>query len=273
MGLDVYLRRYDDFEGFEKKQKEYEVRAEANWQKVQAGREYKDLSEAEKTHVRGVNKELAKELGCSKDGEPGGVKNIELPSAKYPEHMFKIGYLRSSYNEGGVDAVVGNATGRQLSWIFDAGNKYKFQPNWKQAKKRCAEVLTAFSKFAKESPYQVTDCAYNEFMGDPQSHKIDSEEKALAAFLETEKRERSGDGGSFSNRDGHFFLKEPLPVVGLISGVQKRFFVEQRLPCAYIIYRSTDLKWYEEALEITIEMIEWVLNQEDQDKYWLHWSS
>ena len=40
----------------------------------------------------------------------------------------------------------------------------------------------------------------------------------------------------------------------------------------YLIYEA-DLSWYQQALEIVLETIEYVLSQPDKEKYVLHWSS
>jgi hypothetical protein len=36
----------------------------------------------------------------------GATYEVEEPSAKYPEHYFKIGYFRSEYHENGINDVL-----------------------------------------------------------------------------------------------------------------------------------------------------------------------
>ncbi len=45
------------------------------------------------------------------------------------------------------------------------------------------------------------------------------------------------------------------------------------MPCTYLVYEAGDMDWYKQALEIVVEMIEWVLGQPDPSKFYLHWSS
>jgi len=99
-----------------------------------------------------------------------------------------------------------------------------------------------------------------------------------------------GDEG-YSNRAGHFFLKEGIEAVAFIPGIQ-RIFREQ--PCMYVVTRKkkehvvgnrkitevvdkldrgVDRDWYLKALEIVQETIEYVLKQPDPQNYYLHWSS
>jgi hypothetical protein len=100
--------------------------------------------------------------------------------------------------------------------------------------------------------------------------ETDSSEKAIQVFLKEKERESSFDG--YSNRNGHFHIKEPLKVYGLITGSRKQLFGEGQIPCVYVVSEG-DNEWYIQALEIVQETIEFVLSQPDKDKYFLHWSS
>jgi hypothetical protein len=77
---------------------------------------------------------------------------------------------------------------------------------------------------------------------------------------------------SYSSSRGEFYFGKPLEIVGVISGVKKRFFVEEHLPCQYLIYKDDSLDWYLQAVEIMIATVEYVLAQADSEKYYLHWS-
>jgi len=70
-------------------------------------------------------------------------EKTELDSEKYPEHMFKIGYMRSSYNSGGFNHVVEELVGHDLYWLFgvDGVDEYRVMPNWNTASTRCQMLI------------------------------------------------------------------------------------------------------------------------------------
>lgn len=200
-------------------------------------------------------------------------QKVELPSSKYPDHCFKIGYFRSSYNEGGVDHILRDRTGHELATIFDVNGNYRVKPNWETARKKAVSVLDSLKKYLDTNgSYHVMTVENNPFR---QSIDIKSQKDALEAF--NEERQRYGRGGSdfnwYSNHKGEFFLGKPPALVAAINGISGTF----KQPCAYLIYKSDDeegegLDWYIHALEIVIETIDYVLAQPDPDKYYLHWS-
>jgi hypothetical protein len=42
--------------------------------------------------------------------------------------------------------------------------------------------------------------------------------------------------------------------------------------CSYLVYKA-DMEWYKQALEIVVEQIQYVLKQDDPDKFVLGWSA
>lgn len=71
-------------------------------------------------------------------GEHQSVSTIKNDSANYPDHLFKVGYFRSSYNSLGFDSVM-NALGLlELGEIFpeEWSAYYVVCPDWNAAQER-----------------------------------------------------------------------------------------------------------------------------------------
>lgn len=266
MGLDIYLYRYENKEITVQKENQYEEQSQKNWD---ARGEYESLNDEQKQSVRAENATFAESLGLNKSGsDEVNKKCIEFDSKKYPEHYFKIGYFRSSYNGGGINRVLKNLGMGDLYEIFNRGDndEYIFQPDWQMLMIRVKEAIEKLKSLPNLRCFNV---GWNEFKGDPSNAQITSEEQALALFMEKAKTFRDDDG--FSCSEGDFFPKG-IKVFGLISGANKRFFVDQKLPCTYVVIEGEN-EWYIQALEIIQETIEYVLEQPDKDKFYLHWSS
>lgn len=200
--------------------------------------------------------------------------SIELDSKLYPEHMFKIGYFRSSYNDGGINSVLERMGVPTLYDIFPhSDKKYQFKPNWKESLKLVNEALVAFNHAANgfSGKYDCFDIgATNLFTG---PSPVQDEKTALKIFKDELETNKSGFT-NYSNRQGHFY-GEAVTVRGFVPGVN---CLGQ--PCVYVITErqknekgeDENLKWYREALEIVRETIEYVIAQKDPQNYSLSWS-
>lgn len=268
MGLDVYLKKFEDFESTQQLEASYEEIAERNWQDIQKGRSYEQLTDEEKDSVREKNNALATSMGLDEWGSDSRVEKIEIPSVRYPDHYFKIGYFRSSYNEGGINRILRNTIGLTLESIFNTPDEYLFSPDWKLAKSVAEKAISDFRDYIEKSPYRVSTFGFNEFMGMPD---VESEASALAKFLEVKEANKSANC-AFSNSSGTFFLDKPLEIAAVLTGTQDSYLGRGKIPCHYVIYKD-DMSWYLQALEIVLETIEWVLAQSDSEKYYLAWSS
>lgn len=281
MGLDVYLKRFEDYEATQRVEGEYNTKSEELWEVICEGKKYADASDEQKKLYRTKADLLKEELGLDKFGSVASVTSIEKPSALYPEHMFKIGYFRSSYNGSGINNVLSNFVGMDLYYIFDRERRdeYHFQPDWQDVIRRCDEVLTAFDAKVKEvgGLFKTFDVGMNMFeTANELGKRCSSEEDALRLFTEEITRyikAKESDNyhgfGSYSNRNGEFFLDKPLNIVGLVPGIK------YNNPVTYVVYKEGDesLNYYRNAVEIVKETAEWVLSQPDANKYYLAWSS
>ena len=81
----------------------------------------------------------------NKDGE------IEIDDPEYPDHLFKIGYFRSSYNPSGLNNVLGKLGVDDLYGIFDCPGEGKIVPDWEESKATAVATLTKLHEM-KRSP-------------------------------------------------------------------------------------------------------------------------
>jgi len=265
MGLDIYLYRYDNFEETRRKEEEYNEFSDKSWE----GLDYDKLTEEERNAISEKNEEFAQSLGLSKWGDDKtGKTQIEIDSEKYPDHYFKIGYFRSSYNGGGINHIFENMGLPRLDAIFEIDpNEYFVQPDWKKVKENLQDV---YVKFQKMGGYRVHSVAPNLF--DP-NYGPTSEKEALDIFIaELEKhketKEKDPDFLSYENREGSFYLGEPLKVKAMITGKDTMF---GKRDCTYVVTES-DNTWYLQAVEIMIDTCDYVLAQPNINQYYLHWS-
>ena len=258
MGLDIYLYKYQDFEKTQKAEQEYEEFSEKLWE----GLDYESMAQEEKDSLREKEKEFAASLGLDEWGESKtGKESIELPHPEYPDHYFKIGYFRSSYNPGGLERILRNLGLPTMYDIFQKDDEeYAFQPDWQEALARVTELIKVFKE---KGAYRVHSVSANMF-SEP---NIKSEAAALEAFTAELKRENPLNS-NYSNKTGEFYVAEPLKVLAMIPG--KSTLLRER-DCIYVVTES-DNSWYEQALEIIKATCEHVLAQDDNEKYYLHWS-
>lgn len=271
MGLDVYLYKIDDIEKKNRLLSLYDAKSDSTWS---AAGEFSQLTEDQRKAIRGELETFALSLGLSKDGEYPGAEKVEIDSRLHPAHMFKIGYLRSSYNSAGLNKLMREKIGIDLGDIFseDDAPDYEFSPDWRACRDRAIDALERWRALTAKTgkSYIVVETAYTTIRD---WAKIDSPQAALSVFHQELSRYQSGDGpdfSSYSNGDGEFYMKEPLKVAAIIPG--RGTF---RTPCAYLIIEQSEEteQWYVQALEIVVEMCEYVLDQPDPEKYFLHWSS
>lgn len=259
MGLDIYLYKYEDFEESFRKEKLHEEFSES----LYAGLEYSKLSEGQKEELRVKNKAHAESLGLDQYGiDETGKEQIERPNERYPAHYFKIGYFRSSYNGSGIERTLRDMSLSTLSDIFGREEgEYAFSPDWEGSLKKINSLIEDFSK---KGAYRVHSVAANMF----RNSAVMTPKDALSTFLEELELSKEGGPDSYTNINGEFYFGEPLKVMGMIPGIQNNLRVEK---CVYIITES-DNTWYMQSLEIVRDTIQFVLDQKDKEKYYLHWS-
>ena len=278
MGLDIYLYKHH----VESVAKLREIKREINrleesvWED---GREYKSYSESELETIREKSAELVGTYTDSialldwKDSDSVGEEQVELPSELHPDHLFKLGYFRSSYNAGGIDARARDFDLPSLASVLvgDEEEDYYVEVDWENALVRAKDAL---AKWKAESDRVGLFDVYKESGNIFMDQKINNESDALNAVLKEADRWAKNDGGfdSYSTGEG-MFSKSGMKVHGVFVGTTE--FLSRRTPCTYLVVKLDEpaLDWYVKAWEIVVETCEYVLKQEDPSKFFLHWSS
>lgn len=286
MGLDVYLyHKLPDYDEWDAKEDKFNKASDEfykdEYQKAGyvPNARYEDVPKEvhDRAHQRSM--ELAKSLGLSEWGSvPDGHKEtcIETPSKTNPKHLFKIGYFRSSYNDDGIEHVVGDLTGKDLYWIFAPGDEYHVQPDWKAALARAVEARDTLAMAIEKEPWRVLEFRNWSF----KKADVHSKEDAINMYR-AEKAEREEnrkkyqrppsdmDNWGYSGQRGDFWPKGyDVKILGVIMGDGWG----ASSTCYMIIEDRSGLGWYLQALDIVVETIEHVLAQPDPEAYYLHWS-
>lgn len=265
MGLDVYLYRYDNKADTDAREQEYKRLSDENWKRF-GDKKYEQYSDSEKDEIRAANVAVAERLSLDQWGDDKTLKQkIEINSVKYPDHLFKVGYFRSSYNDGGINRILSARIGIDLSGIMGVdGDTYETQPDWSEARRRALSALEQLRAMNVARPYRALFIGPNIFGGDT---TVVDEAGALAVFERA--KVTHGSDGAYGCRDGDFWMSTPLAVRGAIVG--KGVLGNDGI---WLVYddNAENMQWYEQALEIVIETCDYVIAQSDRAKYWMHWS-
>lgn len=287
MGLDVYLYRCKDVDAlnaYEKKQSDAHDSI-YNTLKQELGLGEKDqLTDAQwKTYNKRSNA-WDKENPAP---EGGDEKEVQRNSEKHPEHMFKVGYFRSSYNDGGINSILRAAIGQDLYSIFVGEGRpeqYRFAPDWKASLERAKAVREAFTDHLNRvGSVKVIDVGPNFFLGEAGLPK--SKEEVMKLFTPEQERHNerfkegkeepfaTKDANWYSNRDGSFFLGKGARLLAAIPG--KGFGGKTT---TYLVIRDgeeseIEKNWYLQALDVVVETCEYVLRHKNPEEYIFHWSA
>lgn len=260
MGLDVYLNRVDNY-GLMLK---VEQRAEQELQKIyDEYPDYSDMTQDEKEEAREKTRDLYARMGLDEDwGEYLGKESIRIPSEKYPDHLFDVGYFRSSYNQSGFNNICRMLGVPDLYEVFDPGDTYTPIPEWDKSLGVARKGLKMLQEINSDVSYRVISAAsYKTVKASPST-----EREALNVFKKN--LEEKTRWTSYRSSDGLFFL-DGVKVVAAIEG--STILGDA---CQYLIEETPPGKWdsYVQAYEVVIETIEYVLDQDDGYTYYFAWS-
>lgn len=261
MGLDVYLYRYDaPAEEIAEREAQAEKFSDETWKRVGGGKDYSALTDAQKDEARVAVKEYNAANGFSEYGQDVRKVEIQKDSVRDPEHLFKLGYFRSSYNDGGINRISENTTGITLYTVFGVDDEYEVRPDWTMARVRCVEWIEKL----KAAPRLRCSTIHttNMFTAPPTADDANAVQMAAEELKQTH---FGGDG--WSSQKGHFYPKG-LKIVAAIPGID--VFKE---PAVHLVYEDEGFDWYITAAEIVLETIDFVLAQPNPEAYVLHWSS
>jgi hypothetical protein len=269
MGLDVYLYRYENFRETRERETKYNNLSDDLWNKKndEYG-SYDAIPDEAKNNIRETLDKTLEVMGLGKWGEDENNKEkIEINSKLYPDHYFKVGYFRSSYNSGGINNILGNLGLPDLYDIFSVNEEdYYIQPHWEDCLVRTNKAIEALKK---SGGYRIHKFSSNPFGGTAGLPRTEAE--ALDIFRSQIERDGKSPEYNYSNNKGEFFINEPIKISAIIPGIE--IFLGKERECVYAITQPKDENnWYLEALEIVKETIEYVLEQDKIEQYYLHWS-
>lgn len=279
MGLDVYLHRQDaDPVAIEKLESASAAYSEEQYSLMARGRKYDEIPEADLQAWRDKRKQYNKEHGLDEDGVAPGRETVDEPSSLYPEHLFRVGYFRSSYNEGGVNSVLRNLDIPDLYDIFPHEDEHEFTPDWQAAKVTCQDSIEQLKAYIGSDSGKYRTIKILEMRFNDQTYPS-TEREAIEIFLK--KRDENAKHNEdlkrkyfdFSCREGEFFLRG-LKVYAVLPGKTSGYG-----EVSYMIVENDandpdeGLNWYVQALEVVLETIEYVLKTGEPERYRLSWSS
>ena len=257
MGLDVYLYKCPDRAAADEAEKLHEEFSELAWN---AHEKYEDFTEAEKEEARQKCDEYDRMIGIV-DYRHISREKIEIDSAKYPEHYFKVGYFRSSYNESGFNSLMQTLGFPTLYDLFEVVDRETDGVHdWQKCRENVAKALNDFSNYVTSGMGRFSVMSIRDGID-----KVGSEHEALETFKENFLDKRNDDFRDFSGRQGQFHL-DGIKCFAFIPG--KTRWGE----CMYVVYEHDGLSWYLQALEIVLETIDFILAQPDKEQYYLVWS-
>lgn len=254
MGLDIYLYSATD--------------AAANKLHDDASNEYYERSDYDElTEAR--REELRAAI-------PPYTPHVDVPSERYPEHLFNRRYLRSSYNDGGYNNAVPQMIGGggSLYWIFEPmGREWDGDegtltsadiPSLQESRKRADEVLVKLNGADRLRTMDATA-----MVGGPDHlwSEWPREDEVLAWYREeaakhAAKPDLHGMGEGYSTAKGH--------VLGFTKGLEVLALTVGRdaigMPCAIAVYRAVDgHESYVQSTEIVIEFIDEAISLIERD--------
>lgn len=226
--------------------------------------------------------------------EDGVETEIYKSSKVHPQHdTFKIGYMRSSYNDGGTNTVLRTATGKDLYWVFDVDSRgkdgYRISPDWSQALERAKELREAFfAHLVETGPIRVVEVHP---LVSSESPELPTRDQVVEIFKKNQHEHNqrfakdpaptmfaSKDYNWYANRDGHFYLGKGAKVLAVIPG---KSAYSGGLPSTYLVLRDDKdeedanpiANWYLQALDVVVETCEYVLASGTPEEFILHWSA
>lgn len=199
-------------------------------------------------------------------------RKVELPSVRFPDHLFKVGYWRSSYNHSGFDHVMCERLGADATLAAIAGatdDSYEHFPDWYAIIERAKDVKERWIAAGKSVADQLR--VIETMLVGPNSgdaYPYDSERELLDEVAGEIADDKDAFLSAYHSGKKSFF-RDGIPVVAV--ALVKRRFGGTALALVSKV-SSEHLDWYTQALDIVIETAEYVLAQDDPSEWYLIWS-
>lgn len=280
MGLDIYLHKCPDLSYALAMEAAHDAELDklyGDWNELTKSRTATQVEEDEFNRKRAEAK-----LKYEIDGfHHVSNKEIYFKSKTDPEHLFKIGYLRSSYNNAGINSVARVFGLPDLYDIFDVDSEeYRVEPDWDMVYTNLNDAIEKWQAHADGPAGKYYIDQFRPTFAEDRGVKSDQDamERFNQQYLKDKEKIDADDWKSsgWMSREGNFYPK-PLKVAGVIAGIwdSKQPISFWNTPSTYLIIEREDsetMQWYVTALLIVKEMVEYVLEQPDKEQYYLSWS-
>lgn len=275
MGLDIYLRKCADLDAAKAAEEAANAEIDALWTAFGG---YDAASEAQKEAISAQSEEIAKRHGMtSSHGLHSSIVEFDRKDSQIdPDHMFKVGYFRSGYSEGGIENKLRTLGLPTMTEIFGQTDEYDFKPDWGAALVKVGEAITGYTAHlaGPTGKFSITEVRSLWGFG------ANDMAEAMKLF-EAQITKAAGGFDSYSNSDGHFWtngLKVRAVITKTFDPSASAGAIGRLLnsPSVFVVYdkETEDGKedWYLTALKIVRETIEFVLAQPDKQHFYLVWS-
>ena len=203
-----------------------------------------------------------------------GYETVEHDSCLHPDHLFKVGYFRSSYNGGGFNTYVDQRTGRDLYWVMggEGVNQSKVLPDWRAMQQRAVQLRDELSQWLRvNGDLGVLHVGFSKHADLPMDRQ-----QALERYADNANRHQGMPGSDYSNALGYF--SQGLDVVGVLPGTSPTLHallgrshtdVPMVEPCVYVVFRypaGQGAAWYMDALDVVEETCDYVLHRDKDER-------
>lgn len=281
MGLDVFLHRCTNLPLYTERKRAMEAAVEKHWDdnfgpgpynsSAAWGERKREIGEARYKEIQAEANAI--ELAFEEELDDLGIEfeDIEMKSTLFPNHMFEIGYYRSSYNDSGINSHMYDRGLPSLYEIFPTDNdtgEY-VQPDWAQSLETVTDAVLRYEEYLKNNPLSkvkaVVQHIYSEeVLGWSGSGRMGM--KRYEEVINSDAYQSAVKGKyDYTSRDSVVFTK---PVTLYAMFLYKNAVV-------YIVNADNNDEgedWYLKALKIVKESIEYVLAQENPEQFCFTWS-
>jgi hypothetical protein len=278
MGLDVYLYKCANIAHAIRMEERYSREEDKIYDERKRLEDLGQLTEEADAALLKRRLDAQKKYGM-RDYRHESIERIHRDSKTQPDHLFKIGYLRSSYNSTGINRLANHFDLPSLYDIFDIHTEeYEQQIDWDAIYPSVKDAVEKWQAFADSPRGKYDVFEFHGFM----EHGVKDEREAFERFNqeylvkkeEIDKDEFRRDG--WRGREGDIW-PTGLKVVMMVAAKWNPLKPIQygNWPSTYVVYEREDnsiMQWYVTALQIAQEMVEWILEQPDKDQYFMGWS-
>lgn len=219
-----------------------------------------------------------------KYGIPGGLRHesvtaIYQDSACQPSHLFKLGYLMSSWDANSFDNIMETFGIATLLDIFQVPKRGELPPyldvDWKEAERRCQIAILEFERHmvGPYARYTVLEVTTTKDAGVRNGcEALESLNRQILKHTVGSEGGRTLSSESFWRVEDGLYSQKPMKVAAIVRRNPPTDYPNLMGPSFFVVQEaedSTHKVWYWYALNIVRENIQYVLEQPDSEQYYL----